>query len=141
MAKAKLTGGKGADGSDSRCACDSGGSFLACCGPFLAGEAIAPTAVALMRSRYTAFTRNNQVYLQASWHPRTRPAAGSDEASQAPCQWLGLQVLSYQQDGDQGTVEFIARYKTGGRAGRLHEVSRFVCEAGQWLYLDGTFLE
>ena len=35
-------------------------------------------------------------------------------------------------------VEFVARYRQGGgRAGRLHESSRFVREAGRWYYLDG----
>jgi len=34
-------------------------------------------------------------------------------------------------------VEFVARSRLGGRATRLHERSRFVCEAGRWLYLDG----
>ena len=39
-------------------------------------------------------------------------------------------------------VEFIARYKDStGRAGRLHEVSRFVLDGvgpdARWLYIDG----
>jgi SEC-C motif-containing protein len=36
---------------------------------------------------------------------------------------------------EQGTVEFVARYKVGGKAHRLHEISRFVRENGQWFYL------
>ena len=36
-------------------------------------------------------------------------------------------------------MEFVARCRVGGRGHRLHETSRFVREAGQWLYLDGTF--
>jgi SEC-C motif-containing protein len=36
-------------------------------------------------------------------------------------------------------VEFVARYKIGGRAHRMHEVSRFVCEDGRWYYVDGDF--
>jgi len=34
-------------------------------------------------------------------------------------------------------VEFVARSKSGGRATRLHETSRFVREDGRWLYVDG----
>ena len=50
--------------------CPCGGPSLAtCCGPYLAGEAIAPTAEALMRSRYTAYTQRNEPYLRATWHP------------------------------------------------------------------------
>ena len=118
------------------CPCDSGLDFLVCCSPFLSGLAPAPDARALMRSRYTAYTRDDQAYIQASWHPDTRPAIVSE---QEPCQWLGLRVISHQQDGATATVEFIARYKVGGRAGRMHELSRFVCEDGHWYYVDGTF--
>jgi SEC-C motif-containing protein len=42
-----------------------------------------------------------------------------------------------QQDATHATVEFVARYKVNGRAHRLHEVSRFVQEAGRWCYVDG----
>ena len=38
---------------------------------------------------------------------------------------------------DHAVVEFIARSKLDGRAHRLHEASRFVCEGGRWLYVDG----
>jgi len=41
---------------------------------------------------------------------------------------------------NRATVEFVARYKSGGRAGRLHEVSRFVREDGKWFYVDGEFV-
>jgi SEC-C motif-containing protein len=38
-------------------------------------------------------------------------------------------------------VEFVARCRSfqlaGGRAERLHEISRFVREAGRWYYIDG----
>jgi SEC-C motif-containing protein len=35
-------------------------------------------------------------------------------------------------------VEFVAHHKVNGRAGRLHERSRFVREGGAWFYLDGV---
>lgn len=41
-------------------------------------------------------------------------------------------------DDTVGRVEFVARFKSGGgKARRLHEVSRFVKEDGRWFYLDG----
>jgi SEC-C motif-containing protein len=47
-----------------------------------------------------------------------------------------------QHDAESATVEFIARHKTGGApAVRLHEISRFVCEDGRWVYVDGEFPE
>ncbi|MFM8637524.1 MAG: YchJ family metal-binding protein [Betaproteobacteria bacterium] len=34
-------------------------------------------------------------------------------------------------------VEFVARSKLAGQAHRMHELSRFVLEAGRWWYVDG----
>ncbi len=34
----------------------------------------------------------------------------------------------------------MARYKVGGRAHRLHEISRFLREADRWFYLDGDIV-
>jgi SEC-C motif-containing protein len=38
---------------------------------------------------------------------------------------------------DTAIVEFVARYRVGNRAQRLHAPSRFVREGGRWYYLDG----
>lgn len=92
-----------------------------------------------MRSRYSAFVLKLEPYLLATWHPDTRPAT-LDLADDAT-KWLGLEVKRHQPDGDRAIVEFIARYKVGGKACRLHETSRFVREGGRWLYIDGTFPE
>ncbi|MBA4142393.1 MAG: zinc chelation protein SecC [Nitrosospira sp.] len=90
-----------------------------------------------MRSRYTAYTLGREDYLLATWHPRTRPAS-LGLASEAQRKWLGLDLKRHQQpEPDHAVVEFLARYKVGGRAHRLHETSRFFREAGQWFYVDG----
>ncbi len=41
------------------------------------------------------------------------------------------------QDASYATVEFVARYRVAGRGHRVHETSRFICEDGRWLYVDG----
>ena len=140
----------------SPCPC-GGPAFERCCGPYLAGAAIPPTAEALMRSRYTAFTLKDEPYLVATWHPTTRPQEAIIDNTE-PMRWLGLEIKTALrlrqrkaelpndpgQDPNRDTVEFVARFKTGGRAHRLHEVSRFVREPGpdgvlRWFYLDGSF--
>lgn len=98
---------------------------------------MAPTAEALMRSRYSAYTLNDEAYLRASWDERTCPA--EHITHDEPTQWLGLEVKNHHADGDKATVEFVARYKIGGKAHRLHEVSRFVKYDGKWLYVDGSY--
>ena len=118
------------------CPCGSGRSVEACCGRFLSGEP-APDAESLMRSRYCAFVLGQENYLQATWHPDTRPADLGLDATPAP-QWLGLAIQSHTPlDDHHAMVEFIARYKLNGRAFKLHETSRFERVDGRWLYVDG----
>lgn len=122
---------------DTDCPCGSGKPYTACCARYLEGGESSLTAEALMRSRYTAYTRLDEDYLLATWHPSTRPPA-LGFADEPPAKWLGLEVKRHeQQDADHAIVEFVARYKVNGRACRLHEVSRFQREAGRWFYIDG----
>ncbi len=88
-----------------------------------------------MRSRYSAYALRLSDYLKASWHASTRPQAL--DLADSP-KWLGLTVLQHFATGpDSATVEFLVRYKNGGRAGRMSEMSRFVREDGRWYYVDG----
>ena len=90
-----------------------------------------------MRSRYTAYTQQNLAYLNATWHPDTRPAH-LDLSDQADAKWLGLSVKRHEIiDADHARVEFVARYKIMGRAHRIHEISRFERVDGRWVYVDG----
>lgn len=119
------------------CPCGSG-LYEQCCGRFISRAEVPQTALELMRSRYSAYVLRDEAYLQATWYARSRPSmklVADDEG----LKWIGLEVRNHQHTGDEATVEFIARYKTNGRAGRMHEVSRFVREEGQWFYVDGSF--
>ena len=89
-----------------------------------------------MRSRYSAYALGLEEYLLATWHASTRPGALNLAAEPQP-KWLGLEVNAGTQTGDSATVEFVARCKLGGRAQRMHEISRFVREDGRWYYVDG----
>jgi SEC-C motif-containing protein len=120
------------------CPCGSGRTYADCCGRWHAGplHLQAPDAAALMRSRYTAFVLGLDDYLLATWHATTRPPSlGPTETG---LRWLGLDVRKHVPlDADHATVEFVARSKLGGRAHRLHEISRFLREGGRWYYVDG----
>lgn len=90
-----------------------------------------------MRSRYTAYARHDTPYLLATWHPDTRPASLDLDEPPQPA-WIGLKLIRHEQQNDtHAIVEFVARYKINGKAFKLHEISRFVHEHGQWFYLDG----
>lgn len=126
------------------CVCGSGLPFDRCCGPLLSGLRPAPTAEALMRSRYTAYTRGEMDYLLSTHDPETRAdfdRAGSERWA-VESQWMGLRILATErggEDDDTGVVEFVARFRTGGAFGREdlhHERSLFVRRGGRWYYAD-----
>jgi SEC-C motif-containing protein len=114
-------------------------AYAQCCGRFIDDGHVPQSAEELMRSRYAAYTLRNEPYLKATWHASTRPEAVFAEDDGA--KWLGLEVRKHVPVGDEATVEFVARYKVGGRAHRMHEISRFVREEGRWYYVDGSFPE
>jgi SEC-C motif domain protein len=119
------------------CPCGSGAELAGCCGPFHARAAAAPTAEALMRSRYSAYALGDEGYLRWSWHPDHCPdelMVGGDE------EWLGLRLVATRAGGvadERGVVEFVARFRSGASDHSLHEVSRFVRLDGRWVYLKG----
>jgi SEC-C motif-containing protein len=119
------------------CPCGSGRRFVDCCGPFVDGREWPTTPERLMRSRYTAYCLGKADWLRESWHPATR--LGNIELDQG-ARWIGLKIVSAEGGGPEdvrGIVEFVARFKVGGRAHRLHERSRFRRREGRWYYLDG----
>ena len=117
------------------CACGSARLWSLCCEPYISGKEEAPTAEALMRSRYVAYTLENEAYLRTTWDERTCPKEPIVHTEKT--KWLGLEVKQHISNLDTATVEFIAKYKIAGRAFRLHEISRFVKFDGRWLYVDG----
>lgn len=96
-----------------------------------------------MRSRYSAYVLAREDYLLRTWHPSTRPQQ-IDFSDAAMTNWLGLKIIRTEAGGpnDQhGVVEFVARYKIGGRAYRMAETSRFIRnndDNDDWLYRDGV---
>lgn len=126
--------------ADNACSCGSGKAYAACCGPYLDGGQRPITAEALMRSRYSGYVLARMDYLLDTWHQSTRPGT-LDLDDSSIVNWLGLKIVRTEAGGPddaRGVVEFVARYKVGGKAHRLHEISRFVREGGQWFYLDGV---
>jgi SEC-C motif-containing protein len=123
------------------CPCGSGKSLEACCGPLLAG-APAPTAEALMRSRYTAYVLCNVDHLERSLCPESRTDHDRKQAEEwaKSVEWLGLSILSTQDGGPQdatGTVEFTARFKHSGLEQTHHETATFRRDGDGWTYVDG----
>ncbi|MEV8148287.1 YchJ family protein [Arthrobacter sp. NPDC080073] len=119
------------------CPCLSGEPYAECCGRFHRGDADAPTAEQLMRSRYSAFVVLDSDYLLRTWHPDTRPAALDLDPD---IEWRRLDILATHGGGPldtEGTVEFAAHYRSDGERGVQRENSRFLRIDRRWYYLDG----
>jgi SEC-C motif domain protein len=120
------------------CPCGAGISERACCARYHAGEP-APTALALMRSRYTAYVRGEIEYLLATHDASTRNSVDVRAVKKwaKTTLWLGLEIVESSEDGDTGIVEFIARGSTAGKQFAQRERSRFRRVDGAWFYVDG----
>ncbi|NLZ10839.1 MAG: hypothetical protein GX086_05845 [Alcaligenaceae bacterium] len=119
----------------------TGAPYEACCGRYISHNADAPDALRLMRSRYTAYTQGNADYVSATWHATTRPATLMLAMPDTPhaTKWLGLSVHTFEViDEAHAQVRFTARYRDGGKAFRMTELSDFVREDGQWFYVEGV---
>lgn len=124
------------------CPCGSGRDYAACCGPLLDHGQPAPTAEALMRSRYAAYARNQLDYLEKTQLSRKRNLGNLRKTAiwNADVTWTGLRILATSDGGPKdsaGVVEFTAAYSKAGEAFELHEISRFKKQGGRWFYLDG----
>jgi SEC-C motif domain protein len=123
------------------CPCGSQTDFDRCCGPYLTGTP-APTAEALMRSRYTAYVKANVDHIIATHDPDLRKEVDREATERwaRESTWKGLTVVKTEAGGpsdDEGTVEFIARYRLGNEERSHHEVSRFRKVEGRWYFVDG----
>jgi SEC-C motif-containing protein len=121
------------------CPCSSGKPFSNCCGIYLSGAKTAPTAEALMRSRYTAYSLSDIDYISRTMRG---PASQNFDAEEAltwakEVTWLGLKVIQFSQNNQHGSVEFKATYAFNNTKHELHELSEFELLDGQWFYVDG----
>lgn len=121
---------------DKRCPCGTGLTYGECCYRFHSGEWVAPTAEALMRSRFTAFAVGNSQYLLDTWDPETRP---SELGLDMGIDFYRLDILETTGGGpfdSTGTVKFQAFYK-GLASGVQEEDSTFRKVNGAWVYSTG----
>lgn len=125
--------------SETICFCGANLTYQNCCEPFHQGLQSAPTAEALMRSRYSAYVLQNENYLLSTWYKSTRPK--QLDFSNETLQWQKLEILHTKKGGikdDKGRVEFNAFYLQDEQTHLLHEISRFRKLGGKWFYVDGV---
>ncbi|MDB6081181.1 MAG: YchJ family protein domain [Chlamydiia bacterium] len=127
------------------CACHSKKSYADCCNPFHDGNP-PPTALLLMRSRYSAYANKLAAYIIQTTHPES-PAYNNnleqwkDEILQF-CKSTDFQNLTILEciDGEnEAFVTFTAHLKQKSRDATFTEKSKFLKVAHQWLYHSGTY--
>ena len=123
-----------------KCVCGSGLEDTKCCAPILAGEKSAPTAEALLRSRYSAYVTGNLDYLEATCSPTALKEFDRLDAERfiEKAKWQGLDIKRTEAgcETDQtGTVECFFYCTYDGDKYVQHEIAQFVRgEKGNWLF-------
>ena len=120
------------------CYCGSDKSFDSCCNLYISGIEKAPTALALMKSRYSAYATHQADYLLATTHSSERRYYSKEAILKwAICnQWQKLEIIS----STENTVEFKAYFKDENNVNQVHyEFSTFKKENDNWFYVDGKF--
>jgi SEC-C motif-containing protein len=125
------------------CPCGTELTYEECCGPIIDGTQNASSAEQLMRSRYTAYAKQDIGYILSSLHPKHRE--GFDEKGTRQwaknSQWQNLEIVNTSgggEDDTEGFVEFIATYTEGGAKKEHHEVASFKKDDGKWYFVDGN---
>lgn len=128
--------------SSAICPCGSGNLLDGCCGRYHAGQP-APSAEALMRSRYSAYVLGLVDYLLDTTLPVQKSSLDRASISQWSAQstWLGLEVESAELLGgkpEHAFVTFTARWHDATGEHSHRERSAFVQHQGCWYFIDPT---
>ena len=121
------------------CYCKSTKPFSECCEPFLRVLEVPQTALALMRSRYSAYCLGDVNYLQATTHDHT----WTDEELKFIQDWADNSFWQHLEivDVSEDVVEFKAYYIFDGKQHMHHERSTFLKINNMWKYVDGEIYE
>ena len=120
------------------CFCGSAIPFQDCCGKYIDGKEKTPTALALMKSRYSAYATQQTDYLLNTTHSSQRKYySKADTLSWATANgWQKLEIISFTEN----TVEFKAYFLDENKQNQIHhEFSTFKKENDSWFYVDGKF--
>ncbi len=123
------------------CPCCSGKLYSDCCHPLHLGEK-APTALALMRSRYSAYALKRSNYIIKTTHPKspyfepnqTKWKRAILEFCEST-QFEKLEIIAFSET----SVHFIAHLRQNGKALLLEEKSSFEKVDNRWFYLSADY--
>jgi len=123
------------------CPCGSGKKYKKCCLRYHKG-ALAPDALTLMKSRYSAYAADLPDYIIKTTHPENpdftphrEPWRKSIALFTQQTTFSGLEIVDFTPLEKEAFVTFVATLSSG----ELREKSRFLKVSGRWLYVDGVF--
>lgn len=126
--------------NESQCYCGSELGFQECCEKYILGYETAPSALALMKSRYAAYATQNVAYLMKTTQDATRRFYSQDEILKwaTENQWKRLEIIHFSET----IVAFKAHFLDSQKRMQIHnEKSVFVKEDGHWFYVEGFELD
>ncbi|HMW92867.1 MAG TPA: YchJ family metal-binding protein [Candidatus Obscuribacter sp.] len=132
------------------CACASGKLYGRCCAPYHGGQP-APTALTLMRSRFSAYALGLCSYIVSTTHKESPLREANLEAwitsigrFCAATKFDGLKILEEASDAKDAAVAFVtfrAYLRQKENDAGFTERSRFLYEDGKWYYFSGDCLD
>ena len=125
------------------CNCGSGKNYSECCEPLIKGYKEPQTPEALMRSRYTAYTKANITYITKTMRGKASIGFDATEAKEwaKRVKWQRLEIIETKLDNpNKGIVEFKAFFEENGQQGIIHEISEFQRKLGLWYYVNGKHI-
>lgn len=126
------------------CYCDTGNSYEACCGKYHTGAEKPEDALTLMRSRYSAYAKNDVDYVINTTHRENSQfdkitkrwqAALRDYCKQV--EFNGLKIIDFKPGEQTATVTFEVKMNQAGKDLVLLETSLFKKAGQRWLYHSG----
>lgn len=130
------------------CPCNSGNAYENCCKILHDGVKKADNALMLMRSRYSAYAKQNAEYIIKTTHPN------NEEYSNNLPQWsaaidhfmnntdfIDLNVHDFSENNNEAFVIFQAVLNFKGEDCSFTERSRFIKENERWYYESGEIFE
>lgn len=132
---------------ENRCLCFSGKDYDLCCKPFHQG-AIPEQALALMRSRYSAYALNIPEYIIETTHPASPQYSDNKfwwkkNISQfaKSCSFQNLEILDFKEKDTLAVVTFTAYLSQDGHDATFTEKSYFEKNKNRWLYRGGQLVQ
>jgi SEC-C motif domain protein len=127
------------------CPCKSNSLYKNCCGRYHLGEK-APSALLLMRSRFSAYALGLSDYIISTTH-KDNPSYQKNHSKwnkailefSSSCSFDNLTILSHQESINSATVSFFAEITVKNDPSKdvsIRELSYFKKEKGAWLYLN-----